>query len=110
MVSFDEPQPYPFLFLMQVDWVTATISADERPFILDIGTGNGSMPLKLAEAGFEQSRILGIDYSEASIDLSRAIADAEGCSSLLFQQVDFLQDDPSPLDGMSASEEGWDLL
>jgi 2-polyprenyl-3-methyl-5-hydroxy-6-metoxy-1,4-benzoquinol methylase len=93
----------------QVVWATQTIPEDPKPYILDIGTGNGVLLDCLAEAGYDPSRMLGIDYSPGSIELSIGVAKARGWDGIRFEVVDFVSSEPSRLDGMKEGE-GWDLL
>ncbi|SRR5258706_7973572 len=88
---------------------TKTIPEDEKPYILDIGTGNGVLLNCLAEAGYDPSRMLGIDYSPGSIGLSSGVAKARGWDEISFEVVDFVSGEPSRLEGMKEGE-GWDLL
>ena len=82
---------------------------DLKPYILDIGTGNGILLDCLAEAGYDPSRMLGIDYSPDSIKLSIGVAKARGWDEIRFEVVDFVSGEPSRLEGMKEGE-GWDLL
>lgn len=45
--------------------------------ILDVGTGNGILPISLVEAGYnpEAHTICGIDYSAGAIELARQVAE-----------------------------------
>ncbi|XP_007255150.2 EEF1A lysine methyltransferase 2 isoform X1 [Astyanax mexicanus] len=56
--------------------------------ILDIGTGNGVFLVELAKEGFDN--LTGIDYSNASIELTRNILDEEGLVNIKVQEQDFL--------------------
>ncbi|KAF8126931.1 S-adenosyl-L-methionine-dependent methyltransferase [Boletus edulis] len=44
------------------------------PNVLDVGTGNGHCSFAMVDAGYDASRLTGIDYSRGSVDLSIAIA------------------------------------
>ncbi|KAF8126926.1 hypothetical protein EV363DRAFT_1346661, partial [Boletus edulis] len=44
------------------------------PNVLDVGTGNGHLLFDMVDAGYDASRLTGIDYSRGSVDLSIAIA------------------------------------
>lgn len=90
-------------------WATQTVPEDAKPYILDIGTGNGVLLNCLAEAGYDPSRMLGIDYSPGSIGLSSGVAKARGWDEISFEVVDFVGGEPSRLKGMKEGE-GWDLL
>ena len=90
-------------------WAKQTIPEDAKPYILDIGTGNGVLLNCLAEVGYDPSRMLGIDYSPGSIGLSSGVAKARGWGEISFEVVDFVSGEPSCLEGMKGGE-GWDLL
>jgi ubiquinone/menaquinone biosynthesis C-methylase UbiE len=86
---------------------------------LDIGTGNGILPICLVEAGYSPATICGIDYSQASIELAQRVAKGRSINGLTFREVDFIKGDvgrlPGPTSanvGMDApsSEGEWDLL
>lgn len=84
-------------------------SAD--PCILDIGTGNGLLAIVLADAGYDASRILGIDYSADSIRLAKAVAQHRGVPDLVFKTDDFLAEDSPLVASMKPEDAGsWDLL
>ncbi|GAB7351199.1 hypothetical protein MBLNU459_g1639t1 [Dothideomycetes sp. NU459] len=68
--------------------------------ILDLGTGNGHMLFSLEEEGWE-GELVGVDYSEASVQLARQIAkqrhdDADGgdAEAARFEQWDILNEQP----------------
>ena len=92
---------------MQVNWALKYVPTDQSPYILDIGAGNGVLSISLAEAGYDPKRITGIDYSDHSIHLARLIATDREHPDITFETGDFLQDDPTTPQGMTA---GWDLL
>ena len=53
-----------------------TLSTTETSF-LDLGTGNGQMLFELRDEGW-QGEMLGVDYSEGSVELARRLlADRE---------------------------------
>ncbi|XP_066528360.1 EEF1A lysine methyltransferase 2 isoform X2 [Hoplias malabaricus] len=60
----------------------------ENAAILDIGTGNGIFLVELAKYGF--TNLTGIDYSSASIELTRNILEEEGLINVKVQEQDFL--------------------
>lgn len=93
----------------------------EAPTVLDLGTGNGHLLFEMLdspELELDASRLVGIDYSSASIQLARSIGAkrANGCEKILFSTSDLL--DPSsvatlhqlPHDKLHASAPGWDLV
>ncbi|CAL8468136.1 g7675 [Coccomyxa elongata] len=76
-----------------VDW-TVDLLQKEHPLlpleaaILDVGTGNGVLPLELASHGF--CNLTGSDYSEAAIQLARAVAENRGIISVRWVVDDLL--------------------
>lgn len=83
-------------------------SGDGAARFLDLGTGNGHMLFQLREAddgdegedeGAWKGEMVGVDYSEASVDLARQIAegkgsDAQGSGGLSFECWDLLLSPP----------------
>lgn len=62
---------------------------------LDLGTGNGLLLQTLHEAELTQpSRLMGVDYSEGSIQLARSIAAdrADGAEEIRWQVADLVGD------------------
>jgi 2-polyprenyl-3-methyl-5-hydroxy-6-metoxy-1,4-benzoquinol methylase len=57
--------------------------------ILDVGTGNGVLPIHLAKRGF--GHVTGSDYSRAAVDLCADVASAEGVEGVTFVLDDVLQ-------------------
>lgn len=65
---------------------------------VSVGCGNAHLLLLLAESGYSPSQLTGIDYSEASIELSKAIIkdhEEEDFSGITLEAVDVIQDDYS---------------
>ncbi|KAK9894834.1 S-adenosyl-L-methionine-dependent methyltransferase [Cystobasidium minutum MCA 4210] len=76
------------------------VSSDSAyPTMLDVGCGNAHLLLLLAESGYAPEQLTGIDYSEASIELSKAIIKGheteEDFSAIKLETVDVIQDDYS---------------
>lgn len=74
------------------------ITQSESLRVLDVGTGNGHMLFSMAEDGWS-AKMVGVDYSDASIGLARRIANAKvgeqpNVSNISFEQWDMLRDDP----------------
>lgn len=95
-----------------VDWAVENVpphaSSASPPFILDVGTGNGILCLSLVEAGYDPHTIVGIDYSEGSVELSKRVAKGRNVDGLTFELVDFIHSRPTPL---STQLNGlWDLI
>ena len=76
-------------------------SDEEAKYILDVGTGNGHLLFALMDAQLDEAenmtpdiifpaRLCGIDYSAASIELSKAIGSkrGHGCEQILFLECD----------------------
>ena len=55
-----------------VNYILGRFTSTESLSLLDVGTGNGALLFKLAKKDFK-GKLKGIDYSEASIQLSCAI-------------------------------------
>ncbi|KAG8872491.1 hypothetical protein FRB97_007575 [Tulasnella sp. 331] len=92
-----------------VDWTKINVPGSTNPYILDIGAGNGILSIALADAGYNASRILGVDYSADSVRLAKAVAQHRGVPNLMFERGDFLKEDLPLLDGMN-DVGAWDLL
>ncbi|XP_034008086.1 EEF1A lysine methyltransferase 2 isoform X1 [Trematomus bernacchii] len=60
----------------------------EDSSVLDIGTGNGAFLVELAKHGY--SNLTGIDYSPASVELSRNVLKAEDLTDVPVKEMDFL--------------------
>jgi SAM-dependent methyltransferase len=76
-----------------------------------VGSGNGVLLLGLLEAGYDGTRLHGIDYSEGAVQLAEAVAESRSASSITFTQCDFLLDDPpSPNDSLGSGSANWDLI
>lgn len=64
-----------------------------------VGCGNAHLLLLLAESGYSPHQLTGVDYSEASIELSKAIVKEheteEDFSGIKLEAVDVIQDDYS---------------
>ncbi|KAI9574022.1 S-adenosyl-L-methionine-dependent methyltransferase [Boletus coccyginus] len=104
-----------------IDWALTHVPPIARPTVLDVGTGNGHLLFSMVEAGYDASRLTGIDYSQGSVDLCTAIAkrrdgaeddEKHACENVTFAVCDFL--DPEslvpPPRGESTSDGVWDLV
>jgi len=91
-----------------------------RPNLLDVGAGNGLLP-SMVEAGYDPSRLTGIDYSQFSVDLCTAIAkrrngaedeEKHACENATFAVCDFLDpESPVPPPSKESTSDGvWDLV
>lgn len=99
-------------------------SDEEAKYILDVGTGNGHLLFALMDAQLDEAenmtpdiifpaRLCGIDYSAASIELSKAIGSkrGHGCEQILFLECD-LRNMPE-VDELAARPshgKGWDIV
>ncbi|TFK21198.1 S-adenosyl-L-methionine-dependent methyltransferase [Coprinopsis marcescibilis] len=95
-----------------VDWALDHLPPSENPTILEVGSGNGTLLFGLSEAGYEQTRLAGVDYSEGAVRLAHGIAEQREASSVSFRTCNFLGETPAPLpchDG-SSDTQIWDLL
>ncbi|KAF4596234.1 hypothetical protein EYR40_008080 [Pleurotus pulmonarius] len=92
-----------------VDWALARVPPSEGTSILEIGSGNGTLLVALAEAGYPTSRLCGIDYSSDAVKLSKAVAASRGTQGISFAECNFLSEDPPrlvPDDG----GDGWGVM
>ncbi|XP_020494845.2 EEF1A lysine methyltransferase 2 [Labrus bergylta] len=65
-----------------------TAKIPEDASILDIGTGNGAFLVELAKHGYRN--LTGVDYSPASVELSRNVLKAEDLTDVPVKELDFL--------------------
>ncbi|ELU40042.1 methyltransferase domain-containing protein [Rhizoctonia solani AG-1 IA] len=92
-----------------LEWTLDNYPPNTEPYVLDIGTGNGIMTVTLAENGYDPGHLVGLDYSEPSVKLARAVANARGHSSIRYVVSDFINETaPAPTEGVSPGN--WDLL
>jgi SAM-dependent methyltransferase len=80
---------------------------------LDLGCGNGSLLFSLREDGWE-GPMLGVDYSEQSIELARVVAssrfEGEPIDNVRFVAWDVLRGDCNIVLGEGGRKEGWDVV
>jgi SAM-dependent methyltransferase len=84
----------------------AVLSKTSTSF-LDLGTGNGHLLSALREEEWE-GKMLGVDYSAASVELARRIWEGrkeEGQAEVRFEEWDILNEQPGDWLG-----EGWDIV
>jgi len=95
-----------------VKWASEHVPPTLNVSILEVGSGNGTLLFALVDAGYDGSRLCGIDYSADAINLARAIASAtDGGDSITFAECDFLTTDPPRLSDMPPDpSDVWDLL
>ncbi|WFD34242.1 N-acetylphosphatidylethanolamine-hydrolyzing phospholipase D [Malassezia cuniculi] len=91
--------------------------AQEKPHILDLGMGNGHLLFSIAEEEdladkVDAERMLGVDYSRASVDLAKAVGAARGgeCEAIRFQEADLRDADCVKELAGSSSGYGWDIV
>jgi len=92
-----------------VDWALENISPSDKPSILEVGCGNGTLLLGLHEAGYDGAHMAGIDYSEGAVKLAQGIAVERGAPDITFSRCDFLNDTPAPLPYHGDVPE-WDVI
>lgn len=90
-----------------VDWMIENCPASSRPFVLEVGSGNGTLLLSLAEEGYSAEALCGIDYSLDAIKLAELNASQRNVPDLTFAVCDFLHEVPDTLPGM---RDLWDVL
>ncbi|KIM33375.1 hypothetical protein M408DRAFT_153537 [Serendipita vermifera MAFF 305830] len=95
-----------------VEWALENIPPSSNPMVLDIGTGNGILPVCLAEAGYVPASICGIDYSRASVELAQRVALGRSVQGLTFREVDFIHGKVGSMADPTTGNETdtWDLL
>lgn len=82
---------------------------------LDLGTGNGHFLFRLRDEEEPwEGRMLGVDYSERSVEFAREIAAQRGLGSeaadVEFRLWDIMKQDPNGVVLEGANEEGWDVV
>lgn len=98
-----------------VDWVQDYIAKDPLPTIVEVGSGNGSLLFALHEAGYDATRILGVDYSADAIKLAQSIGASrgDGADAITFAVCDFLRAYPQALTSTQDAVQDittWDLV
>ena len=94
-----------------VEWALENAPPSQKASILEVGSGNGTLLFGLFDAGYDASKLHGIDYSAGAIKLSKGIAQTRGASAIRFSECDFLNDEPPKPDGASDGEANvWDLI
>ena len=73
--------------------------------ILDLGTGNGELLFLLREEGDFEGQMLGVDYSEQSVQLCRKLAEGKG----LGEDVEFKQWDIMSTESLDVRQ-GYDVV
>ncbi|XP_072546316.1 EEF1A lysine methyltransferase 2 [Salminus brasiliensis] len=97
-------------------WMTKQ-NIPKNAAVLDIGTGNGAFLVEMAKEGF--TNLTGIDYSSASIELTRNILEEGGLVNIKVLEQDFLNPstelkdfdvciDKGTFDAISLNPEGQD--
>ncbi|THH13056.1 hypothetical protein EW146_g7130 [Bondarzewia mesenterica] len=90
-----------------VEWALEHVPPSSQPFVLEIGSGNGTLLFSLFEAGYDAQRMAGIDYSPDAVKLAQMIAATRGGEQISLSTCDFLTEVPATLKGQ---DRGWDLL
>ncbi|CDK28070.1 unnamed protein product [Kuraishia capsulata CBS 1993] len=77
--------------------------------ICDLGTGNGHLLFELRNEGFE-GPLVGVDYSERSVEFATKVATAEDFENVTFSQCDILSPDHPFFEEIRASSGEFDIL
>jgi len=95
-----------------VEWSLENIPPSSNPSVLEIGSGNGTLLFGLLDAGYDPTRLAGIDYSPGAVALSTQIAQTRGGSLINFSECDFLKDDPTIPQNLQLPSriDVWDLI
>ena len=95
-----------------VDWSLEHMPPSLSPAVLEVGSGNGTLLLALAEAGYDQKLLAGIDYCGDAVKLAANIAQTRNAAEVTFDECDFLRNNLSPLPSMeiTGSLALWDLV
>jgi cyclopropane fatty-acyl-phospholipid synthase-like methyltransferase len=77
-----------------VKHITNVLKLERKTDILDLGTGNGHMLSALrSEAKFIGGHLVGVDYSQQSVNLARRILDSEGHTDIKIERWDILHEE-----------------
>lgn len=86
---------------------TTSSTDDAQPTILDLGTGNGSMLTLLRDKGGFNGKMVGVDYSERSVELARQLLavrpSASASADIRFETWDIL----ASSEAAAPEAEGW---
>ncbi|KAG7089479.1 hypothetical protein E1B28_011161 [Marasmius oreades] len=94
-----------------VSWVMENTPPSSDPFVLEVGSGNGTLILALLEKNYLAQNLAGIDYSADAVKLSKLVAAAKEADVVTFSACDFLYEDPPHLPHMDPTKtDVWDLL
>jgi EEF1A lysine methyltransferase 2 len=96
-----------------VNWALEYIPPSTDPWILEVGSGNGTLLLALMDAEYLPERLCGIDYSPGSIKLAGSVAATRGGDQISFHLCDFLKENPPTLPSMprqASMDPQWDLM
>ncbi|KAA1467656.1 hypothetical protein DENSPDRAFT_832760 [Dentipellis sp. KUC8613] len=91
-------------------WTIGHAPPEMKPYILEVGSGNGTLLFSLLDAGYEPSRLAGVDYSPDAVKLARLIATSRGGEEISFAECNFLFDVPLPVDQQESSIGGWNIV
>lgn len=88
----------------------STLDLPAAPSFLDLGTGNGHLLFEIYETGeYDDSAFVGIDYSEAAVDLARKIAkEREVEEEVRFEVADIIGEEMQGKDWVP--EGGFDVV
>lgn len=76
--------------------------------MLDLGTGNGQTLFQLRLQGRFRGLMVGVDYSESSVQLAQELGNHHGCQDIKFEVMDIIRDDYRKQEWWL--EDGFDLV
>lgn len=74
-------------------WLKSSTIVSPNDTVIDLGCGNGMMLVELAREGF--THLVGVDYSEAAINLAKSVASSHGYDFIQFKVCDIIEGDSS---------------
>jgi len=95
-----------------VNWCLEHIPPSTDPAVLEVGSGNGTLLLALAESGYNQKLLMGIDYCRGAVKLAAHIARNRDAAGVTFEECDFLKNDPPlpPYTETTGAPALWDVV
>ncbi|KAJ3107848.1 Methyltransferase-like protein 10 [Phlyctochytrium planicorne] len=75
-----------------IDWILENIT-DKATRTIDLGCGNGHMLLEMSSLGY--TKLVGVDYSQHSVDLAIKVADEQRKEGIIYKQMDILKPNAS---------------
>jgi len=88
-------------------YLTETLCLPPSTRFLDLGTGNGHLLFLLRADGEFEGEMVGVDYSEQSVQLARRVAEEKGVGDdVRFEKWDIMREAP----GAWLGEQGFDVV